>query len=63
MSEEDAVCDVVCGESRGKADHFNRVMFAEKRNQLKDRKCDGCGLDAHTDDETSDSESAIGEGC
>ena len=62
MSEEDAVYGVVCGESRGKADHFNCVMFAEKRKQLKDGKCDGCDLDSHTGDETSDSESANGEG-
>ncbi len=38
------------GESRGKVDHFNRVMFAEKPKQLKDGKCAGCGLDAHTGD-------------
>jgi hypothetical protein len=38
------------------------VMFAEKRKQLKDGKCDGCDLDSHTGDETSDSESANGEG-
>jgi hypothetical protein len=33
-------------------DHFNprRVMFAERPKQMKDGKCDGCGLDAHSGD-------------
>ena len=38
------------GFDHGKVDHFSRVMFSEKPKQLKDGKCDGCGLDAHTGD-------------
>ncbi len=37
---------------QSRLDHFNHnhVMFAEKPKQLKDEKCDGCGLDPHTGD-------------
>ena len=37
------------GPRRGQVDLFNS-MFAQKPMQLKDGKCDGCGLDAHKGD-------------